>query len=104
MKLFVYGTLLDNSGKPDHIMGDLYALSWFPGAINIGKSNEIIPGKIIDVDADRLADFDKYEGVASGLYNRVKTTTLTGEEVWVYEYGQELPKEAMKIKEWTRHG
>lgn len=93
--VFVYGTL-----KPGHhnfemcssyvesyheaeIDGDLYALGGIPAISKLGTGN-IIKGYVLRVPPFILyGNFDRLEGHPN-LYQRVRTTTISGEQVWVY--------------------
>lgn len=100
--LFVYGTLMNGSGRPAEIYGELYDLGAFPGAKRVGDANSgIIPGEIIPLADGDLESFDVYEGVDRGLYRRVRTLTTDDEIVWVYEFAQN-PVYAKRIKQWER--
>ena len=89
MKLFVYGTL--KTGAPLHhvVRGDLYFKGALPCLVNIGTSVNLVRGEILDVTKERLLDLDQYEGHPTH-YKRVKTRTLGGAEVWIYEYQLDL--------------
>lgn len=85
-KLFVYGTLKTGIGPTYSIRGQMYDLGAFPGVVGISGGSGRVEGEIRHVSADQLKRFDVYEGVDSGLYRRIKTETLDGQEVWVYEF------------------
>jgi len=71
--VFVYGTLKDKSKKDTHVVkGTLFHLGSYPGIILEGDKR--IPGQIIEVDDEKLAWLDRYEGCPY-LYKR--------HEVWV---------------------
>ena len=87
--LFVYGTLRGGSNSSygefigqDKIPGTLYDLGAFPGyKEGPGK----VVGEVIEINPGILHMLDRYEGVEQGLYRRVRVTTDSGREVWVYE-------------------
>jgi len=95
--VFVYGTLMgrEPAAVPACIRGELYDLGPFPAAWNVGAQGAgVIHGEIIEVDAETLAHFDRYEGVSVGHYRRVRVRVVdengnpNGREAWVYEYGK----------------
>jgi gamma-glutamylcyclotransferase (GGCT)/AIG2-like uncharacterized protein YtfP len=101
-KVFVYGTL--GSGIPnDKIQGNLYDLGPYPAATNIDHSSNEIEGEVIEVPENYLKSLDIYEGVSSGLYKRIRTRTLGGEDVWVYEFARPLPPGLKLISRWDKH-
>lgn len=96
MRLFVYGTL-KHGREPARIRGDIFDLGSFPGVVRAGDPEaSIVIGEVMDVDAAKLEGFDRIEGVAAGLYRRLKVHVLddddepTGEEVFVYEYARSI--------------
>ncbi|GAA4951256.1 gamma-glutamylcyclotransferase [Algibacter agarivorans] len=117
--LFVYGTLLkdlDNDmskflnvharlvGK-GYFYGQLFQVSWFPGAIESTNTSEKVYGSIFNVkDFETLFKvLDDYEGVGENqpkpnLYTRELVTAFLQDgselETWVYLYN--LPTEHLK--------
>ena len=94
-KLFVYGTLMNDSGLAATIEGDMFDLGPYPGVI---PGDGTVVGELHDYasmsDAEweaQLVNFDRYEGVGSGLYRREKVFATLGDgtevETWVYFYG-----------------
>lgn len=90
-KVIVYGTL--RPGIPERTVrfnGKMYNLGWFPG-VQLGGTDEVI-GEVVEVDDERLAAFDHYEGYyqdnPNSLYMR-RTIVLNGEPHFVYEYNCE---------------
>lgn len=108
-RLFVYGTL-KHGREAARIRGDIFDLGSYPGVVHAGDPDAgIVIGEVMDVDAGKLDEFDQLEGVASGLYRRLKVHVLdeddepTGEEVFVYEYARTIREDCKRIAsgEWT---
>jgi len=102
--LFEYGTLkhfmeppkTETAWRKAEIYGNLHNLGKYMGATDIGKTKNKVKGEIGEINADELATLDKRESVKSGEYKRIKTTTVHGVPVYVYEYtGGKLKKGAM---------
>lgn len=100
MKLFVYGTLRPNKPADDSVRGDMYDLGAFPAVVSVGDSDNLVQGNVVIVNDEQLKALDVYEGVAVGLYRRIRTTTTNGDEVWIYEYGGVLPEGLPLLQEW----
>lgn len=116
--LFVYGTLRPEATAmlpqgfrpvcPASAKGNLYTISWFPGAI-FSKTGGDIVGHLLEIlpNYDRekcLASLDRYEGYhpdadpETNLYNRIMVPVKrhdTGEEIfcWAYEFNQGVEEE-----------
>ena len=101
-KIFVYGTLMTGRGTETFVSGELYNLGAFPGIVKVGEVPNLVPGEILEVDDVQLKAFDHYEGVDSGLYRRIRAKAMSGDEVWIYEFAQDLPTHANKIERWFR--
>lgn len=100
--LFAYGTLQEArqrdavlGGAPTRVVGrgsvagTLYDLGEFPGLVAGGAAR--VPGTLIELpDETVLPLLDAYEGIADGLYRRVRATVQldSGAEVaaWLYVY------------------
>jgi indolepyruvate decarboxylase len=102
--LFAYGTLAPSDPDaaarggwtPDRVRGRLYDLGPYPALVDLddpeagwveGYAGPVSP-------ADLAGRFDRYEGVAEGLYRRAETTTGGGRRAWVYVYARPLPRDA----------
>ncbi len=109
-KLFVYGTLMKKTDHPmSHFLyenakhlgeavmkGDLYKISWYPGAIFDNQSIGLVHGELFEVEDDSVLfkKLDEYEGVGSQFaspneYKRMQVTvTFEGADVlcWFYNY------------------
>lgn len=104
--LFAYGKLKPAYAPPatmrgwihDSVKGDLYALPRDAAAINVGKSKNWMLGYTMMLDERELEQIDKEE---MPEYHRVKTISYAGFEVWVYEYGKQLPKDAKQVRNWN---
>jgi gamma-glutamylcyclotransferase (GGCT)/AIG2-like uncharacterized protein YtfP len=95
MKLFAYGTLLDENvqkniigrlveGVPDHLSGYRKTSRQFSSGIYPDLIEDIsceVSGRILDLSADDLDQCDKYEG---DEYRRVKLKLKSGIEAFVY--------------------
>jgi gamma-glutamylcyclotransferase (GGCT)/AIG2-like uncharacterized protein YtfP len=101
--LFVYGQLQPGrrlprtvcNCRPDRVRGRLYDLGPHPAAVNVGSGETWFSGYVLELDErEVIAELDPYEGVEEGIYRRVRTTTESGREVWIYEYIQPLPPHA----------
>ena len=95
-KIAVYGTLRRGDGD----MGKLKRTSLvypghhtFPAIIQNSKGSGTVV-EVRDVTEEQLMRYDMYEGVASGLYKRVKTDIDmedgTKQKAWVYVAGNEM--------------
>ena len=65
-KIFVYGSLRPGKSETVTVPGQMFALGWFPGAVNINE-NEVddqphFVAEVIEVDDEMLARLDQYEG------------------------------------------
>ncbi|SIN74725.1 Uncharacterized conserved protein YtfP, gamma-glutamylcyclotransferase (GGCT)/AIG2-like family [Singulisphaera sp. GP187] len=102
--LFAYGTLgpagLHGAGAfawvEDEVRGRLYDLGAYPALVDHDDATAgWVAGFVRPVDPIELSrDFDPYEGVDEGLYQRVALTTRGGRLVWVYLYARPLPRQA----------
>lgn len=100
-RLFVYGTLKPGHSRwpvlapfvdpaepviDDEVDGRLWATPWGWPALTNGRGTA--HGVLVTLRAesvpDALARLDEIEGVDSGLFERVMTTTRTGAMTWVY--------------------
>ena len=121
-KVFVYGTLR-NDQPPTH---ELYGYSMFavngkgfdfPFIQKIKESLESyvsVVGNIREVTSKELKALDKYEGVASGMYERIKVLVerldwedvggTLYEEVWVYVGGPALVYTPIESGDWLNRG
>lgn len=107
LKIFVYGTLKfqERLGKrintKAQIRGDMFDLGPFPAAINVGKSDNLIEGHIVEIYSYQLSILDIYEQVPNGLYERVTVKTVDGTEVQTYQFAQKIgDKDLPIIKRW----
>jgi gamma-glutamylcyclotransferase (GGCT)/AIG2-like uncharacterized protein YtfP len=91
MKLFVYGTLKNQSSDftINHIRG--FMIDWrqhtdkkLSVAIKIDKSGDLIEGQIIDVTKEDLKRLDRYEGCPR-LFKRIKAKTIEGNSIYLYQ-------------------
>lgn len=100
--VFVYGSLkpgrlrwpalephADVSALRDStVRGRLWQTPYGWPALTAGTDD--VPGVVVPLllahTAVALATLDRIEGVASGLFERVATTTADGEECWVYRW------------------
>lgn len=82
-RLFVYGTLKRGCSnhallKGQRLVGQartgvgyaLYELEGYPGLVRTGGRGERVSGEVWEVDDDRLARLDEFEGTGEGLYRR----------------------------------
>ena len=84
-QVFVYGTLLDGTGEKDAIEADLLDLGLVPGAVRVGSSSNLVHGEVRRVDREALESWDVWEGHPV-VYKRIRTRTLCGRSVYVYEF------------------
>lgn len=87
--VFVYGTL-KRGGENHHFLAGqrflgeahtgagyrLYHLSGYPGMVPLAEDREGVTGEVWSVDAACLAELDRLEGTAEGLYRRAAITLL----------------------------
>ena len=114
-KLFVYGTLMGKQ-SPTHYLSD-YMMFAVPGKTFNFPVIQPIPdewnastrvvGCIVEVDDDKLAELDWYEGVALGLYMRLtenvhSMTNASLETVQVYVGGPALVYEPIPDGNWNK--
>ena len=107
--VFVYGLLQPGFSPPrtmtrhwpDEVAGLLYDLGPYPGAVTIGEAVGWIEGSVVEIDERELARLDEFENVAAGEYVRVRTTTRSGHEAWIYRYQRSLPPHAELVRRWT---
>jgi gamma-glutamylcyclotransferase (GGCT)/AIG2-like uncharacterized protein YtfP len=78
---------------PDRVRGLLYDLGPYPAAMQIGRVEQEFGGWVLEISQEELERLDEYEGIAGGLYRRIRTVTMAGRVVWVYEYSGELPEQ-----------
>mgnify|MGYP003651660804 FL=1 len=91
-KLAVYGTL--RNGKRKTCKVDGYSLVYpghynYPAAI-INNSSEGMVVEVIDVEQEDIDNYDVYEGIDTGLYDRRVVTAYDGEkkvDAWMYTAG-----------------
>lgn len=60
----------------------------------------MIAGLIFEVIPEDLASFDDREGTAENWYRRVRTRTLEGETVWMYEADRCLADDIGVRRQW----
>ena len=96
MKLAVYGTLRngnENTGRVDNTSLVYPGHQKFPAMIQDYKGKGTVV-EVQDVTSEDLAQYDMYEGINVGLYERVKVNVNmdSGDEIktWVYVAGQKL--------------
>jgi gamma-glutamylcyclotransferase (GGCT)/AIG2-like uncharacterized protein YtfP len=115
--IFVYGSLMSNSGYPmgerlareaerlgeATIQGRLYAISWYPGVVESETAGEQAHGEVYRLNdaAAALAWLDEYEGSAPAGPNEyerverpVKLTDGRTILAWVYLYRASVAKAA----------
>ena len=93
-KVFTYGTLRKYSVRQmipgNHEMLADVTLRGFNRETEIRLSPDptgTVEGKILFTDS--LGAIDNYEGADSGVYHRVSVPTKDGDEVWLYQYGDD---------------
>ena len=93
--LFVYGTLQDPQvqstvfgrvvqGAPDTLIGyrkSQIIIDNITYPIAVADIAYILPGQVIEVTADELAEIDRYEGEE---YRRIQVRLRSGRQAWVY--------------------
>ena len=96
MKLAVYGTLRngnENTGRVDNTSLVYPGHQRFPAMIQDYKGKGTVV-EVHDVTSEDLAQYDMYEGINIGLYERVKVDVDmdSGDKIktWVYVAGQRL--------------
>jgi len=85
LQVFVYGTLFDGTGQQDAIHADLMDLGSVPGAVAVGSSPNLVFGEVRIVDRQTLESWDMREGHPM-VYRRIRTQTVSGRSVYVYEF------------------
>tara|TARA_R110002020_G_scaffold433242_1_gene643352 strand:- start:7 stop:357 length:351 start_codon:yes stop_codon:yes gene_type:complete len=96
MKLAVYGTLRngnDNTGRVNNTSLVYPGHQRFPAMIQDYKGKGTVV-EVHDVTSEDLAQYDMYEGIKVGLYERVKVDVDmdSGDKIktWVYVAGKRL--------------
>lgn len=93
--LFVYGTLQDPkvqsavfgrvvSGSPDSLVGYRKSQITIDGVVHAIASADAaytLPGQVIEVTPEELAEIDRYEGED---YRRIQVRLRSGRVAWVY--------------------
>jgi gamma-glutamylcyclotransferase (GGCT)/AIG2-like uncharacterized protein YtfP len=87
--IFVYGTLKRGGSNHAYLAGQqflgeartppgyrLYALDGYPGMIEKPDDREGVTGEVWSIDAPCLAQLDRLEGLAEGLYRRIPIKLL----------------------------
>lgn len=114
-KLFVYGTLMGKR-KPTHYLPDHMMFAVAGKTFNFPVIQEApeewdadlrVAGCILEVDDEELAQLDVYEGVARGMYKRVKLNVASIdrgviETVQVYVGGPALVNEPIPDGNWNK--
>jgi gamma-glutamylcyclotransferase (GGCT)/AIG2-like uncharacterized protein YtfP len=118
--LFVYGTLRRGdvrwpllqpyvaSPEPisDEVDGSLYDTGNDYPAARFGTGG-VIRGEVFEIATGRLeeclAHMDEVEGTVAGLYRRLALTTVSGVQVWAYEYGAGLGLTPIPSGDWLQH-
>jgi len=81
-KLFTYGTLRQGTAATHYLSG--YKLfnyyDKFPYIQRTGDSHDFVKGNVVELTDKELAECDRYENIAKGLYTR--------EQVEVYALGE----------------
>ena len=98
-RLFVYGTL--RTGGPASAMlhgcqrieerqvrGTLYDFGAFPALVP--DQTGLVSGELWECPPETIRALDTYEGVAEGLFARVRLPLDDGEDAWVYVAGPRL--------------
>lgn len=107
--LFVYGLLQPGLQPPksvrrswkDSARGRLYDLGPYPGATDFDRAEETFEGWVLEIDEEELAALDEFEDATGGRqYRRVRTRTLGGSDVWVYDYIGPVPANAKPLPRW----
>lgn len=98
--VLVYGTLRPGSGNTVKIKGELRNIGWFPG-LDINADGEVVCERIENVDDEKLAAFDRYEGYSEeNPSNSLYIRTKVGED-WVYVYNSSMEgKELVPDGDW----
>lgn len=110
--LFAYGMLQPGASPPrsasnfwrDRIQADMYVLGPYPVAVRVGVADATIDGYVVELDSDELPDLDQFEDTDSGEFVRKTVTTEQGFEVYVYEFGREVPAGLERIASWRPKG
>ncbi len=92
-KVFVYGILKTGAAfdsPPSSVPGTLYCRSIALARFDDTDHGAMIQGEVRTVGSDTLKDWDRLEGVAHGMYSRIRVTTIDGERCWAYQYEQSL--------------
>ncbi len=100
-RVFVYGTLMSGFGNNRLMQGRLvgrattagmlYNLNGFPG-LRQDDGHGTVYGEVWDIDDASLAALDRLEGVAVGLYDRIRVVANVERhgsvEAWAYQISQ----------------
>lgn len=108
MLLFAYGTLQNPARRAAvigpatpcrviaeaSIRGALYDAGDYPVLRLSDAATDCVPGVLLELDDSALAQLDEYEGVATGLFRRVRCTVDVASggavDAWVYLYARSV--------------
>lgn len=114
--VFVYGTLR-RRGSNHHemaraiflceatVIGNLYQIAWYPGAILQADASQVIVGELFRVSASHMPQLDAYEGEEYRRV-RVKAHTAEGEifDAWMWEYTKKVdPQRIITSGDWLQY-
>ena len=88
-KIAVYGTLRPATGEAVDIAGKIYDLGWFPGLV-MDDSGTVVRGTWIEVDDNRLAELDRYEGYNENRPENSLYLRKPFKDGWVYAYNRSV--------------
>lgn len=105
-KVYVYGTLRPG-GTPEHLVpGVLYDISWFPGIqlVDGHTDSRRVVCEVLEVDDNRLAGLDRYEGYYENDHERSLYLRVPFEDGWIYVYNQSFDgKTVIESGDWVKH-
>lgn len=90
-KVFVYGTLRRGGAELFKVPGQIYDLGWFPGIV-LGDENSksFVVCERLEVDDEKLAEFDRYEGFYEGEPESSLYLRVPYEGGWIYVYNHSV--------------
>jgi gamma-glutamylcyclotransferase (GGCT)/AIG2-like uncharacterized protein YtfP len=102
-KIYVYGTLRPGLGQTVTVPGQLFDLGAFPGAVNIGDSEDSFQAEVIEVDDQQLRSLDSYEGFYADSPSSSLFIRKPYKDGFIYEYNRLSIAGRPQITDWLSY-